>query len=184
MLDLHSQLQTNDSDLVASTRLFLLNRKADSERWPDDDEFQKAFLSAPLYLRLNRARLRMVLQVLELQLRTAKSEKVTLPGKLTIEHLMPQAWEQYWPLPKQTPDTEDERDALIHTIGNLTLITGSLNPALSNAAWSNKRPEILKHSTLLLNHYFQHVPEWAEDEIRVRSRYLFNAAKMIWSRPT
>ncbi len=184
MLDLQSHLQANSSDLVAATRQFLLGRKADSERWPDDDEFQKAFVSAPLYLRVNRARLRMVLEALELQLHTAKTEKVTLLGKLTIEHLLPQAWEQNWPLPKQTSDAEEEREALIHTIGNLTLVTSSLNPALSNAAWSVKRPEILKHSKLLLNHYFQHTPDWAEDEIRIRSRYLFNTAKMVWTRLT
>jgi hypothetical protein len=184
MLDLQSQLQANDADLATTTRLFLLGHKADSERWPDDDEFQKAFVSEPLYSRINRARLLLVLQALELQLRTAKSEKVTLPGKLTIEHLLPQAWERNWPLPKQTPEAEEEREAVIHTIGNLTLVTGSLNPALSNAAWSGKRPEILKHSTLLLNHYFQHEPEWAEDEIRIRSRDLFNTAKMIWPRPS
>lgn len=183
MLDLQSHLQANGSDLANATRTFLLNRKADSERWPDDDEFQKAFISTPLYLRVNRARLRMVLEALELQLRTAKSEKVTLPGKLTIEHLMPQAWEQNWPLSNETADAEEERETLIHTIGNLTLTTGSLNPALSNAAWSVKQPEIIKHSTLLLNHYFQHSHEWAEDEIRIRSRYLFNTAKIVWPRP-
>ncbi len=184
MLDLQSQLQTNGSDLVTTTRLFLLNRKTESERWPDDDEFQKAFVNSPLYLRVNRTRMRMVLQALELQLHTPKSEEVTLHGKLTIEHLIPQAWEQNWHLPKQTSEAEEVREALIHTIGNLTLVTGSLNPALSNSAWSVKRPEILKYGTLLLNHYFQDIPEWTEEEILIRSRYLFNLAKIVWQRPT
>lgn len=38
-------------------------------------------------------------------------------------------------------DDDDEiakRDRAIHTIGNLTLVNGRLNPALSNAPWENK----------------------------------------------
>ncbi len=71
----------------------------------------------------------------------------------------------------------------MHTIGNLTLVTKSLNPALSNAPWKDKRDE-LKKSILIMNAHLQVVEQWDEDEISVRSQRLFNAAKVIWKRPS
>jgi hypothetical protein len=102
---------------------------------------------------------------------------------------MPQTWSTYWPLssePKVDPVTEQKliarRNALVNTLGNLTLITGSLNPALSNSSWGVKRPELLKFTKLNLNQYF-HSPEasaWDETAIRSRSEYLFSQIIRIW----
>lgn len=183
MLDLQKAVQQTEQPPTATFRQFFAARASDSEKWPDDAALQRAFLKSPLYERVTRSRLRMVLEALEQQLRTAKSEKVTLPGKLTIEHVLPQSWEQHWPLAQPTPAAIDERNELLHTIGNLSLVTDCLNPALSNSAWETKRTELLKHSILMLNHYFQNVTQWAEDEIRVRSRLLFEAARVVWPGP-
>lgn len=40
----------------------------------------------------------------------------------------------------------EQRDRLKHTLGNLTLIAGSLNPALSRSPWDVKKAELLKCS--------------------------------------
>ncbi|WP_255199680.1 HNH endonuclease family protein [Marinobacter lutaoensis] len=80
-----------------------------------------------------------------------------------------------------------QRDQVVHTLGNLTLITGSLNPSLSNGSWQKKRPELAKYSKLNLNRYFYPVHEgedplldWSEDSIRERGRVLFQAASSVW----
>src|SRR5206468_1335713 len=52
-------------------------------------------------------------------------------GKLHIEHVMPRKWELHWPDPDGQRSASD-RDRLIHTIGNLTLLTGRLNAKVSN----------------------------------------------------
>src|SRR2546425_6725866 len=61
---------------------------------------------------------------------------------------MPRDWERHWPL---TTATLEERETLIDTIGNLTLLTKSLNPAVSNGPWATKREQIRKHDKLDLN---------------------------------
>ena len=129
----------------------------------------------------------MILEALEAQLRSDKSEDITLNGKLTVEHLMPQKWQAHWPLPAGGSDVEDVREALIHTVGNLTLLTAKLNPAISNGPWGDdgtgKRAVIAKHSALAMNRELNDAKVWDEAAIRGRSRELGEVALRIWPRP-
>jgi hypothetical protein len=131
----------------------------------------------------------MVLQALDSALETGKTEAIAYTSKLTIEHLMPRGWQKHWPLAASAEGESGEqkkkelRESLLHTIGNLTLLTDSLNPSVSNSAWLSKRPEILKHSKLNLNRYFQDKEIWNEAEIFNRSRVLFDLAVKIWPYP-
>jgi uncharacterized protein with ParB-like and HNH nuclease domain len=183
-IDLISSVRSSTESLPQAVRRFLLSNTGDSERWPDDSEFGQAWRTVPVYRTLSRGRLRMILEALELGVRTKKHEKQPVPARLSIEHLLPQAWQANWPLPADKVDAKEERDALLHTIGNLTLLTDSLNPDVSNSGWSKKRPKILKYSLLALNHYFADMAEWDEQAIRDRSNSLFEAALKIWPRPT
>ena len=91
----------------------------------------------------------MTLAAIENAMRSEKSEEVALPGKLTIEHVMPQEWRATWPVdPPDDLAKDGERDRHLHRLGNLTLVTERLNPALSNSPWATKRPELNKHSVL------------------------------------
>ncbi|OKI08109.1 hypothetical protein A6A06_35255 [Streptomyces sp. CB02923] len=98
--------------------------------WPTDTEFRAALEHEPLYVRLYRSRLRIVLEALEDALRTDHTEQLTAPdgdehlgAKLTIEHVMPQSWREHWPAPADDPSDGADRDELVHTLGNLTLLT-------------------------------------------------------------
>jgi hypothetical protein len=79
----------------------------------------------------------------------------------------------------------DYRDTVIHTLGNLTLLTMSLNPSIGNAGYGEKRQEILKHSELALNRYFHDKDrdEWNEDKIAKRADELFTVAVKVWPYP-
>ncbi len=79
---------------------------------------------------------------------------------------------------------EERRDRLIHTFGNLTLLTHSLNSDVQDGPFKAKRPEITKQSLLLLNAYFQDTESWDEGTITTRGRHLFARARELWSRPT
>lgn len=108
-----------------------------------------------------------------------------VPKDLTMEHLMPQRWQGSW----SPPDAEDqeaaeyERGKLIHSIGNLTLTTHSLNSSMSNAPWEDKRSELQKHSILLLNSALTNRPCWNEDSIRARSRQMAEWLSEYWPGP-
>lgn len=67
-----------------------------------------------------------------------KYEAVPLPAGLEIEHVMPRGWRTHWDAaPPLTTDEAVVRDKYINTIGNLTLVTKSLNAALSNRPWTD-----------------------------------------------
>ena len=68
----------------------------------------------------------------------------------------------------------------IGTIGNLTLVTGALNPSLSNGPWSKKR-EKLGNSLLVLNRELAQVDSWDEQQIHRRATDLGSLVNKVWS---
>ena len=185
MRSLIQHLQSNDTFSAKAVRDFLLAQDAESTRWPKDEEFEKAWLSRPLYDALTRARVRIVLEALELAMYTDKTEKVVIDSKLTIEHVLPQEWDAYWSLPEgvQADQAMKRREGLLHTIGNLTLVTDRLNPAMSNGPWADKRAALSEHSSLAMNRKLCALETWNESTIERRAGELFELAKAIWTIP-
>ena len=71
-----------------------------------------------------------------------------------------------------------ERDRIIHTIGNLTLLTQNLNSKLSNAPWT--RYPLAQHSVPLTRNTLLDKEHWDEESIRRRGEQLYMAATKIW----
>jgi len=104
-----------------------------------------------------------------------------------IEHVMPREWAKNWPITGGASE-EAERDRLVHTIGNLTLLTGRLNSKVSNGPWvgkDSKRAGLEQHDVLLLNRALLDAggDEWTDDKIRLRSRDLTEIILQIWPAP-
>lgn len=167
---------------------YFLSQTSDIGRWPGDEEFQESWRNLEAYRRLKpQMRLRLVLEALELERRRSSlTEEPSLPKtKLSIEHILPRGWmPTHWPLPEDSQECREARAALIHTLGNLTLVTGSLNSTLSNDPWFKKRKTLRKHSVLLLNVDLQEIEDWDETAIKTRSRNLFKLAKKVWPMPS
>ena len=164
-----------------------VDQEADSRLWPDDRRLEDAFLKLPIYRLLTRGRLRLVLEGIEEQLRTEMSETTSAPRGLTIEHIMPQEWRRHWKLDGDASDDEEaasQRDHTVHTIGNLTLINGKLNSAVSNGPLDKKRAALAEHSVLHLNKsqnlFDAEVGKWDEVRIQERARQLAKAAAVVW----
>ncbi len=183
-LDLAKRLADSDGSPERLVRDFLVSGTGESTEWPSDKQFRSALEESPLYRKVGRPKLRAVLEALELHLHSELSEQLRIVQKLTIEHVMPQDWRDYWPLPDGTsPEREAERDASIHRLGNLTLLTTKLNPKLSNGPWEKKREAIAKYSRLNLNTEITALRAWDEASIRKRGAALTKAALEIWPRP-
>ena len=164
---------------------YLARQDAYANQWPDDQTLLDKFVTEPLYWSLTAGRLNLILQGIEGQLRTSMSETQAVPRSLQIEHVMPQGWLQNWPLPVDTLDEDmaiARRNRLIHSIGNLTLVNGRLNSALSNAPWEQKRETLGHHSVLFLNKtLLENAPHvWDELAIAERGRRLHGAAVRVW----
>lgn len=186
-LDLIGEIGGTEPNKVGrAVSAFLASHTQDTRIWPTDSQVTEALLNLPLYQLLTRGRLRLILEALEDSLRSEKSEEAHVQRGLTIEHAMPQAWREHWPLDEPTDEERAmERDRTVHTIGNLTLLNSRLNPALSNSDWSTKRPELAKHSVLHLNKQLLEAGHevWNEDLIRERGVDLAATVVRIWSRP-
>ena len=130
--------------------------------------------------------------------------------ELDVEHLLPQKWNTYWKLPNgevitndeqidkiknsikfykliSNPNTTEEfiinRELLLHTIGNLTLIHNKVNKEIRNYAFSDKKEKIFENTNLNLNKTLFNLQQWNEDLIKKRSKELFNYACQIWKDP-
>ena len=189
-LDLMTAASVGGTIEPDAVRHHLLNQTADSNRWPDDDEFLSSWLEVPLYRAITRPRLRLILRALDSGMHDGMTELYTLKHYLTVEHFMPQTWEPNWPLAAREGETPEEyslkkqrRSHLIQTIGNLTMLTSNLNPVVSNGPFAQKRERILKHSAINLNRFLHGIQEWDEDGIRSRAQTLFKVACEIWRFP-
>lgn len=197
LINLLKHLANGSRNSVGSRLEDLLREQtADTSYWPDDASVRASLGNLPIYRRLSRGRVRMVLEAVEDHKRGfthgdkgTKAEQPVVRGNLTIEHVMPQRWGQHWSLPEG--ETASERDLRIQTLGNLTLVTGNLNAGMSNAAWSGskgKRAELEAHSTILLNSELISLANaagdsWNDELIEERTEAIINDILTVWAVP-
>jgi hypothetical protein len=188
--ELITQLRKGDRSLSGDlVEGFFANQGVVSRYWPDDEEVTQQLTSLAAYTRLRRGRLRMVLEAIEDHRRGWAGTKEGLGGervargKYHIEHVLPRKWQMNWPLPASM--SELDRDRLVHTLGNLTLLTGKLNSKVSNSAWLVKRSALAEHDVLKLNSDLLGAAgdSWTEDQIRARTQAMIKAVLVIWPVP-
>lgn len=157
--------------------------------WPDDAEVRRVLDEEPVYRALSRAPVRMVLEAVEDRHRGypdghRRSEAPVVRGTCTIEHLMPQQWRTNW---DNGADEEAaaRRDRLVHTLGNLTLVTQALNSSLSNGAWEAKRAALDASTGLLTTREVtaHHVHSWTDDDINERTTAVVEDVLAVWPAP-
>jgi hypothetical protein len=189
-------------EVLPALKAKLLSGKGGSTRlWPTDDDIVDKAISRDVYNGLSRLGLRLILERIELSLRSKKSEDLTIQAGLQIEHVLPQSWAANWLLEGRTipdlmakyPHTADgeftlladairRRNQALQTIGNLTLLNQYLNPAASNGSFDLKLVEY-RNSVLRLNRYFSDFGAWDEAAIANRSKAIGQAICSIWPRP-
>lgn len=172
-----------------SLREFLVEQTTPARLWPDDEAFVEALTTSPIYRSTKRSVNRLLLEAAEESIRTAnKSESTVCPPDLSVEHVMPQAWALNWPLTIDDPAAVERRNLLVQTLGNLTLVTGSVNSSLSNRPWTaddkkGKRDHLFANATLKLNAELWQQEHWEEKDIEARGTYLAGLLVSTWPRP-
>lgn len=193
---LHTDKANEAGDTIVD---FLLEQDAESRSWPTDKEVQHELPKVRAYGSIKQPRLRSVMSAIELMMRTERHEKVSLPDHLEIEHVMPRGWRDHWGNGVVgNLELSTARDAVIHRIGNLTLVTKKLNIALSNRPWTDeaaapiattgvdagmgKRSLLKKYSLLLLKEDVVDKDMWTEADIAQRGAKLTGLVVKIWPR--
>lgn len=188
------------ADPVDALFTYMVGLTGDASRLPSDTELLRSAPAKAIYTSMGSQKLRYLFSRVERALRDKFDEDVTVnPAALTVEHIMPDRWAKKWPLPSgKTAPTEDaytllltneemwseveQREAVKNTLGNLTLLTNSLNPSLGNAGWEEKRPAISR-SLLVLNRDVAEQEVWDEIAIRERASALVGIISSIWTYP-
>lgn len=175
---------------VGALKAFFSERAGDSTRFPDDAEFRQGLLSKPAYTLATHTRIKDVLWELEKANRSKFAEKTEMPERLWTEHVLPVSWTEEWPFEEgefverwSADPRAEERNQVLHTLGNLTLLTDSLNISSGNSGFAEKRDKFEEHTGLFLNKWFLKRDTWNETDIRERGEFLADMALEIWPAP-
>lgn len=178
--------------VVEKVERHLTRQQFTSTYWPGDEEILDTLRSVPFYRRFPQPMQRMLLQAVEDWYRGYTSDRPSKAGirvhrdKHQVEHLLPRSWRSHWPVADVA--AEADRDEHVHRLGNLTLITGSLNSSVSNSAWlgeEGKRATIRRHDVFLMNRKIVDLSEagWDERRIDERTEELITAITETWRVP-
>ncbi len=183
---------------AAITYDYLRSQTGESTEWPSDAAFSSAWRNDHVYHSLNNPKMVHILRRLNETYIGAKSESIAIDTKLTVEHILPQWWFKEWPLSNgetgltneeiyEEPENplaiaSSERNSLLHTFGNLTILTQPLNSSVSNSNWVTKKPEIMSNSLLPINQQLHKFESWSEIEIKERGDEMLTRALKLWSR--
>lgn len=151
---------------------------------PQDDEVRGQFGESRLTNKVTRG----ILYLLESGMRPAESSTSLLGlENYSLEHMMPKKWRNNWDGPANGTDEARARDIAILTLGNLAIITRTLNASVRDSAWKVKvegkggKPG-LKECASGLSTMFDvlHRGEWDEAGIAERSKMLSDTAVKVW----
>ena len=150
---------------------------------PRDRKLSSAFHTSQLPNKKSLA----ILYLMETALRAGKPHATKLDtfDKYSLEHLMPKQWEKNWPL---APDGDvNQRNSMLLTLGNMSMLPAKLNTQISNSGWADKKKgkgnnrglEYYAAGIVTLEHVLDR-PVWNEEAISERADWLAAKAIEIW----
>ncbi|MFT3874445.1 MAG: DUF262 domain-containing protein [Nocardioides sp.] len=179
-----ANLSAPSTDLAERITGHLARLNVTSTYWPGDEELRRTLTTEAAYSRFPRGRLRMVLEAIEDSYRAETGQPQIERKGYPIEHLLPRSWKDTWPV--GTPEEAEARQARVHRLGNLTLLTKSLNSKVSNGPWTSKRGALQDHNTITLTGRVIKRTEgetWAEPLIDERTTELIDRLLSVWPVP-
>lgn len=153
-------------------------------KMPSDKELQYAFANQ-VYVNKTAAS---ILYFIETKIRDRNKYSTQLLGlnKYSLEHMMPKKWRNHWGQ-LDTKEEQDRRDKLLLTLGNLTIITQSLNAAIRDAEWQVKlkgkenKGGLKRYGTgIQIAEDALSKDVWDEQAIELRGQYLYDLAVHIF----
>ena len=179
--------QANEDEIPGSLAKLLMDVTT-AGRWPTDAEIVERCHDREFESTADNTKSRLILEAMADRL-TPSYASVPFDRRtgLTVEHIVPREWTKHWRVQDESLlEMHGWRLArLTRRIGNLTLVTQSLNSKLSNHSWKRKR-ELLAVDNLYLNRdVVEHVSEdstWDEDQINSRGQRIASMICDIWPR--
>ena len=152
---------------------------------PNDTELKEGFEKSILINKQTAG----IIYLIESKIRNRHKQATQLLGisKYSLEHLMPKKWENKWNS-VSTEEAKNYRNKKLKTLGNLAIITQSLNASIRDSNWPTKKSG--SGNKAGLKHYasgietlapYLDLNDWNEIEIEKRAEFLLEKAKEIWT---
>lgn len=150
---------------------------------PTDQELEEGFQHSRLYNLQTRG----ILYLIESGIHPANSATALLGfNSYSLEHLMPKKWRNHW-APCESEEQGKARDAKLLTLGNLAIITQSLNTSIRDSDWTTKKQGQKKKAGLdlcaaglITMQNVLNKDVWNEQEIENRAEWLYEKAAELW----
>ncbi len=99
------------------------------------------------------------------------------PEDVTLEHVLPQSPQKHWKLKAESAEVK----SLIGQIGNLTLLTGTVNSESSNLGFDAKKSLYgAEENLLFISRDILKNKSWGKEEIAARQKKLGDLASEVW----
>ena len=168
-----------------SLKNFIDKRSDKVNYMPSDNELKDGFHLSKLINKQAAG----IMYFIESKIRNRAKHSTSLLGfdRYSLEHIMPKKWENNWGKLSNEQD-KVKRNRKLLTLGNLTIITSSLNSSIRDGNWAVKKagkpnkPGLTQYAAGLdtLSPYLT-LENWNEQEITKRAEFLYNKAVIIWS---
>lgn len=168
----------------------LINKKTDKNNsMPSDEVVKEGFHNSKIINKQTRGIIYLIESIIRVKDKNKHSTGLLGLDRYSLEHMMPKKWENHWDKDRNFTDEERQsRNNKLLTLGNLAIITSSLNSSIRDSAWDKKKNGTDKHSGLMkftsgietINKYLQY-NDWNEDTIDERAEFLFKKAMKIWT---
>lgn len=168
----------------------LINEKTDKNNsMPSDEVVKQGFLNSKIVNKQTRGIIYLIESIIRIKDKSKHSTGLLGLDKYSLEHMMPKKWENHWDKDKSFTDEERQnRNNKLLTLGNLAIITSSLNSSIRDSNWDKKKNGTDKHSGLIkftsgietINEYLQY-ETWDENKIDERANFLYKQAMKIWA---
>lgn len=167
----------------------IYNAEDPSNKMPDNEDLKKGFIES----NLTNQQAKTVLYLIEKSIRSTKHSTNLRPlNEYSLEHIMPKKWQNNWN-DKHTEEEINYRNKLVLKLGNLTIITASLNSSIRDASWEIKKngkgsKKGLKEYSAgirIFKKYLENDSVWNNEEFIKRGNELYNhSVNKVWNSET
>jgi len=157
-----------------------------TNKLPTDENLKKAFVES----NLTNQQAKVILYLIEKSTRNPKNYSTNLRplNEYSLEHIMPKKWKNNWKvLDSFSEKDKEKKDQLVLKLGNLTIITASLNSSIRDSSWEVKKngkgdKKGLKEYSAGISIFEKCLSydSWNEDKIIERGNELFELSKNVW----
>jgi hypothetical protein len=162
---------------IANGEILTVNAALDGLKavYPNDDTFKVAFVEK-IIRTTNSRNLRIVRYIFcALEKQASGNDYDFESDSFNIEHVLPQNPESGW-----DAFNDEEVDAMVYRLGNMTLLTKKSNKNLGNDGFDIKKPVLAESQFELTRAIAEDNANWTPERIAARQKILAKLATSIW----